>query len=125
MPFDPANHFVVSGQGIDGVIDIAGPAGGGLASVDVDGRALRAPAIDISREGIVISAIHEEVPDDHTLVVTLTIPQVNTDSGPGTGAGIAVLTTARTSVGGPRLVPGPLHLYELRPLAVTASIVES
>jgi hypothetical protein len=125
MPFDPANHFIVSGQGIDGVIDIAGPSGASLTSVAVDGRALRAPAIDITRQGIVVTAIHEEVPDDHTLVVTLTIPQVNIDAGPGASAGLAVLTTERTSVGGPKLVSGPLHLYELRPLAVTASITES
>jgi len=40
-------------------------------------------------------------------------------------AGFAVLTTARTSIGGPGLVPGALQLFELRPLTVTASIVES
>jgi hypothetical protein len=125
MPFNPANHFVVSGAGIDGTVDIASVSGKGVVSLTVDGRALRDPGLETTREGIVVRAIHEEVPDSHTLVVMVTIPEVNLDSGPQTGAGFAVLTTARTSIGGPRLVSGPLQLFELRPLAVTASIVES
>ena len=125
MPFDSANHFDVSGAGIDGAIDLTSLAGNALVSLTVDGRALRDPSLETTREGIVVNAIHEEIPDDHTLLVTLTIPQVNPDSGSQTAAGFAVLTTARTSIGGPGLVPGPLQLFELRPLTVTASIVES
>jgi hypothetical protein len=125
MPFNPANHFVVSGAGIDGTIDITSVSGDFLVSITVDGRPLRAPGLDTTREGLVVRAIHEEDPDSHTLVVTATIPQVNIDSGPQTGAGFAVLTTARTSLGGPGLLSGPLQLFELRPLTVTASIVQS
>ncbi len=125
MPLNPANHFVVSGAGIDGAIDTTSISGQGTVSLTVDGRALRAPSLETTREGIVVRAIHEEVPDSHTLVVTVSIPQVNLDSEPQTGAGFAVLTTARTSIEGPGLVSGPLQLFELRPLAVTASIVES
>jgi|SRR5690348_4699494 hypothetical protein len=125
MPFNPANHFVVSGAGIDGAIDITSVSGDFLVSITVDGRPLRAPSLETTREGLVVRAIHEEDPDSHTLVVTVTIPQVNIDSGPQTGAGFAVLTTARTSIGGPGLVSGPLQLFELRPLTVTASIAES
>ena len=125
MPFDPANHFDISGAGIDGAIDLTSLAGDALVALTVDGRALRDPSLQTTREGIVVSAIHEEIPDDHTLLVTITIPQVNPDPGPQTAAGFAVLTTARTSIGGPGLVPGPLQLFELRPLTVTASIAES
>src|SRR5690349_17410473 len=74
----------------------------------VDGRELRAPSLETTREGIVVRAIHEEVPDSHTLVVTVSIPQVNLDSEPQTAAGFAVLTTARTSIEGPGLVSGPI-----------------
>jgi len=28
MAFDPATHFVVSGAGSDGVVEVAGPSGG-------------------------------------------------------------------------------------------------
>jgi hypothetical protein len=125
MPFDSANHFDVSGAGIDGVIDITSLTGDALVDLTVDGRALRAPSLETTREGIVVRAIHEEVPDDHTLVVTVTVPQVNPNSEPQTAAGFAVLTTERTSIGGPGLVSGPIQLFELRPLTVTASIVES
>jgi hypothetical protein len=96
-----------------------------VVSLTVDGRALRDPSVETTREGIVVRAIHEEVPDSHTLVVTVTISQINLDSEPQTGAGFATVTTARTSIGGPGLVAGPLQLFELRPLAVMASIVES
>jgi hypothetical protein len=125
MSFSPATHFVVSGSGIDGTVDFDSISGSSIVSLTVDDRALRAPSLDITREGIVIRAIHEEVPDSHTLVVTVTMPQVNLDSGSQTSAGVAVLTTERTSVAGPGLVSGPLQLFDLRPLAVTASVVES
>jgi hypothetical protein len=125
MPLSAANHFVVSGAGIDGTVDITSFSGHGRVSLTVDGRELRAPSLETTREGIVVRAIHEEVPDSHTLLVTVTIPQVNLGADPQTGAGFAVLATARTSIGGPGLVSGPLQLFELRPLTVTASIVES
>ena len=96
-----------------------------MVSLTVDGRALRDPSLEVTREGIVVRAIHEEVPDSHTLVVTVTIPQINLDSEPQTGAGFATVTTTRTSIGGPGLVSGALQLFELRPLAVMASIAES
>jgi hypothetical protein len=79
MPFSSANHFVVSGAGIDGTVDLDGITGGSVVSISVDDRALRAPSLDTTREGIVVRAIHEEVPDSHTLVVSVVIPQVNVD----------------------------------------------
>jgi hypothetical protein len=125
MPFSSANHYVVSGAGIDGTVDLDGIAGGSVVSITVDDRALRAPSLNTTREGIVIRAIHEEVPDSHTLVVSVVIPQVNLDGESVASAGFAVLTTERTSIGGPNLVSGPIQLFETRPLAVTASVVES
>jgi hypothetical protein len=85
MPLNPANHFVVAGAGIDGAIDTTSMTGQGTVSLTVDGRPLRAPSLETTREGIVVRAIHEEVPDSHTLVVTVSIPQVNLDSEPQTG----------------------------------------
>jgi hypothetical protein len=58
-------------------------------------------------------------------VVTVTIPQINLNGQDVASAGFAVLTTERTSIGGPNLVSGPIQLFETRPLAVTASVVES
>ncbi len=125
MPFSTANHYVVSGAGIDGTVDLDGIAGGSVVSITVDDRALRAPSLNTTREGIVVRAIHEEVPDSHTLVVSVVIPQVNVDGESVASAGFAVLTTERTSIAGPNLVSGPIQLFETRPLAVTASVVES
>ncbi len=48
MPFSPANHFVVSGAGIDGTVDLDGISGGGPV-LTVDDRALRAPSLDTTQ----------------------------------------------------------------------------
>jgi hypothetical protein len=88
MAFNPANHFAVSGAGIDGTIDLSSISGEAMVSLTFDGRELRAPGLEITREGIVVRAIHEEVPDSHTLLVTVIIPQVNLDSEPQMGAGL-------------------------------------
>src|SRR6266568_3530538 len=63
---------------------LTSPRGPGVVSLTVDGRALRDPSLETTREGIVVRAIHEEVPDSHTLVVTVTVPQVNLESEPQT-----------------------------------------
>jgi hypothetical protein len=67
----------------------------------------------------------ETVPDSHTIGICLTIPEVNLSEPVVTFAGYAALTTAQTTIGGTTLVPGPLHAYELRPVAGTASAVQS
>jgi hypothetical protein len=127
MSIESANHFVVSGAGIDGIVDRAGISGKLAVTLTVDGRELSTPSAEVTRQGIVIEGIHEDVPDDHTVTVVVTIPDVNqeTSSSSETCAGFAVLITARTSIGGTGLVAGPLQLFELRPLAVTASTVTS
>jgi hypothetical protein len=126
MSFIAANHFVVSGAGIEGTIDTSGIAGDPVVSLTVDGSELQAPSLAVTGDGVVVRGIHEQVPDDHTVEAVVTVPEVNLDeSGSATCAGLAVLVTQRTSIGGPRLVDGPLQEYELRPLAVTASSVSS
>jgi hypothetical protein len=50
MPFNPASRFIVSGAGIDGAIDIASVSGEGVVSLTVDGRALRDPSVETTRE---------------------------------------------------------------------------
>ncbi len=122
MVFTPANHYVISGLGIDGVVDTAGISGSPVVSLSVDDHLVRdASLATTQQEGIVVEGTVEEVPDRHTLGIRLTVPQVNLSDGPVTVSGFAALTRALTSVGGPGLVAGALHLYELRPVAGTAS----
>jgi len=95
-------------------------------SLTIDGRELQAPSLEVIGEGVVVRGIHEQVPDDHTVEAVVILPEVNLDESESeTCAGFAVLVTQRTSIGGPRLVAGPLQEYNLRPLAVTASVVTS
>jgi hypothetical protein len=127
MPLEATNHFVFTGSAIEGVVDLGGVSGDASAAVTVDGDQLAAPVVDVTALGIVVQAILEQVPDERTVTVVVTIPAANLPSGSTsvTSAGFAVLVTVCTSVGGPGLVPGPLQRFELRPLAVTASAVES
>jgi len=57
--------------------------------------------------------------------LTLLVPVVNTASEAVPFVGVAMVTTTRTSTGGPRLVDGPLQRYEIHPIGGIASIVES
>jgi hypothetical protein len=121
-----ANHFVVRGAGIEGTVDTSGISGDPVVSLTIDGRELQAPSLEVIGEGVVVRGIHEQVPDDHTVEAVVILPEVNLDESESeTCAGFAVLVTQRTSIGGPRLVAGPLQEYNLRPLAVTASVVTS
>ena len=126
MPFSSANHFVVSGAGIDGTVDLDGITGGSVVSITVDDRELRAPSLDTTREGIVIRAIHEEVPDSHTLVVTVTIPQINLERRVRGQRGVRRADhRAHVDRRAPTWCRGRFSCSRPRPLAVTASVVES
>ena len=125
MALELANHYVISGKGIDAVIDTAGITGVPVVSLTVAGRSVTDPAVTTTSQGLVVEAVVDEVPDSHSIEIRLTVPEVNVADEPVTFAGFAALTRALTSFGGPRLVAGALHLYELRPVAGTASKVIS
>jgi hypothetical protein len=125
VAFGPANHYVISGKGINAVVDTAGTAGAPIVSLGVDDRSISDPAFRTTSHGIVIDGIVDVVPDSHTVEICLTFPEVNLSEEQVTFSGFATVTRALTSIGGPRLLAGALHLYELRPVAGTASCVAS
>lgn len=54
------------------------------------------------------------MPDLHTVTATLVLPDLGGQSGPVTPfRTFVVLTTTRTSIGGPNLVNGPIQLYRV------------
>jgi hypothetical protein len=77
-----------------------------------------------SEIGMLITVTLEVIPDLHTLTLTLLLPQINLDEGNESAfSTLAILTTHRTSIGGPRLVKGPLQTYEVVALEGTARLV--
>jgi hypothetical protein len=125
VAFEQANHYVVTGGGIEAVVDTTSISGRPVVSLTVDGTSIADPSFAVTARGIVVDGVVKTVPDSHTIGICLTIPEVNLSEPVVTFAGYAALTTALTSIGGPALVPGPRHLYELRPVAGTASAVQS
>jgi hypothetical protein len=121
VAFDPADHYALTGMGIDAVVDTSGLAGAPVVSLSVDGRQIRDPSFTTTQHGIVVDATVESVPDSHSLEIRLTFPEVNVSEEYVTFTGFAALTRALTSIGGPRLISGALYFYELRPVAGTAS----
>jgi hypothetical protein len=64
--------------------------------------------------GTLVTVTLEVVPDLHTLTATLVLPDLGGMSSPITRfRTFLVLTTNRTSIGGPALVTGALQLYEV------------
>jgi hypothetical protein len=75
--------------------------------------------------GRLVTVILEEVPDLHTITLTLLVPGVNLVT-PGAGtpvATLAILTTHYTTIGGPGLVKGAQQTYEAIALQGTAELV--
>ena len=125
MPFEPANHYVISGNGIQAVVDTTGITGEPSVSLSVDGQRVVDPALSNTPEGFVVDATVEQVPDSHTLEIRLVFPEVNLSESDVLFSGVAALTRELTSIGGPSLVAGPLQSYELRPVGGTASGINS
>jgi hypothetical protein len=120
-----AQHYTFAGKGLSGVLDMSGISGRPVASLTVDGHNVDEPTIREKSVGIVLRGQVSATPDLETVEIQLTIPHVNLPEDVHTFAGIAILTTARTSVAGPRFVEGAVQSYELRPVAGQASQVAS
>jgi hypothetical protein len=76
-----------------------------------------------SEIGTLVSVTLEQVPDLHTLTLTLLVPAINLKSAQTGFSTKAILTTQHTSIGGPSLVKGALQTYQVLTLQGTARVV--
>jgi hypothetical protein len=121
-----ANHFTFEGNEISGSLDTSTITGGTQASIRVDGTDVNDVTIERTSRGFEVSGIVSQIPDDRTISVTVFVPAVNIDQNRAAiFAGVALVTTARQSFGGPGLVVGAIHSYDVRPVAGQASTVQS
>jgi hypothetical protein len=89
--------------------------------VNVTGEDIRPLETEI---GTLVTVMLEVIPDLHTLTVSLLVPQINLNEANESPLSTpAILTTHRTSIGGPGLVEGQVQTYEVVALEGTASLV--
>lgn len=120
-----ANHFTLAGGGIKGTVDTTSFTGGPAIDLAVDGAQVTAPNLVDTENGFEVRAVVEQVPDSHTVRLTLLLPHVNLTDGAERFTGVGTLTTARTTIGGESLVDGVVHTYEVRTVRGTAEAVDS
>jgi hypothetical protein len=112
--------FTFTGRrdGIQIVFSETGLDGQAQFSYHDETRDVSAPGSQITVErgplGRLVTITVESVPDLHTITVTLVLPDLGGLSRPITPfRTFVVLTTNRTSIGGPGLVTGPIQLYRV------------
>jgi hypothetical protein len=125
MPFQPANHYEITGQGISATLDTTSIDGSFLAQVTVDDQVVSPLTIDKDSQGFHLAGDVFAIADGPNLNIEIVIPEINIDVNSISAAGFAVLTVTGNSIGGPRLVLGPLQHFDIRPLVVTAQLVQS
>jgi hypothetical protein len=91
----------------------------------VDDQAPIDPELVDTDLGLEIHGTLETIPDQHTVRLRLILPVVNIRDDARPFAGLALITTTRTSIGGPGLVEGPLQSYKLLAVSGTAETVQS
>jgi hypothetical protein len=89
--------------------------------VNVSGTEIRTQKSEIGR---LITATIEQVPDLQTVTVTLLLPTINLEGTFISFRTKAILTTQRTSIGGPKLVKGALQSYRVLSLRGKARLVD-
>jgi hypothetical protein len=119
-----ANHYLVAGSEIEGTIDTSSVSGRPSVDLRINGQSLQDPEFGNTEQGIEVSGLIALVTDTHSVHLRLLVPAINVGTEPVPFAGLAVLTTARSSIGGPALVDGPRQFYEIRPVGGTAEAVE-
>jgi hypothetical protein len=121
MSYAPANHYVLTGKGIDAVVDTGAQGGPEGVSLTVDGRKITGAALGgPGNQGFAVTAL--VVDGGYRTDITVVFPEVRLPEPVITFAAYAVLTTAPNSAVGPAFA-GPRQSYEIRPIAGTASDV--
>jgi hypothetical protein len=120
-----ANHFTLAGGGVKGTVDTTSFTGKPAIDITVDGTQIIDPSLADTENGFEVTAVVEQVPDSHTVRLTLLVPHVNLTTEAKRFTGAAVLTTARTTIGGESLVDGVVHHYDLRTVNGTAEAIDS
>jgi hypothetical protein len=125
MATSEANHYVLEGGGVTGTVDTTSFGGAPQLNVEVDGTSLQDPTLEETARGLEVTGVLSVIPDDRTVSATVFLPRVNIGDAPSVAfSGIALVTTALQSFGGPNLVSGAVHSYAVRPVAGTAQSVE-
>ena len=120
-----ASHYSISGVGIHGTVDTSSITGKPVASLEVDGTSVPELTLNETERGLEVSGIVSAIPDDRTEYVTVFLPRVGVeDNSAMPWTGLALVTTALQSLGGPRLIGGARHDYAVRPVGGTAESVE-
>lgn len=73
--------------------------------------------------GTMVTVTLESIPDLRVTTLTLLLPAINLDGSAKEFKTIAIRTTGKTTIGGPRLVKGAVQSYEVIELKGTASSV--
>jgi hypothetical protein len=73
--------------------------------------------------GTMVTVTLESIPDLRITTLTLLLPAINLDSSAREFKTIAIRTTSKTTIGGPRFAKGILQFYEVIDLKGTASSV--
>ena len=121
---EDANHYVLTG-GVTGTVDTTSITGRPIVAIEVDGTAVADAELRPTPIGLEVSGLVEQVPDLKTVTVTIILPVVRLQFGEQiTASGVALITTTHTSIA-PQILEGALQDYEVRPVAVTASVVIS
>src|SRR4051794_40856421 len=122
----PARYFHFKGRELEIVFTTIGIVGAFLSVKDAQGeRTYAGSQIRQADTGIgtLLTVVTSVIADGDSHSLSLVLPAVNLpESGSVKGVGaVAILTTHRSSFGGPRLVDGPLELYKTVALKGTAS----
>jgi hypothetical protein len=120
-----ANHFTLAGGGVKGTVDTTSFTGSPSIDITVDGTPIIDPSLVDTENGFEVTAVVEQVPDSHTVRLTLLLPHVNLAGKPKRFTGVGILTTARTTIGGESLLDGVVHHYDVRAVNGTADAVDS
>ncbi len=121
------NHFELKGTGIEVTYSTSSFSGQPQLTYKDKKRILTFQGEEIrqldSEIGLQVTVTLEQVPDLRTETLTLILPAINLEVTEIPFQTNAIITTHRTSIGGPDLVKGVLQTYRIKTLKGTARMV--
>jgi hypothetical protein len=123
LDFVAASRYLLEGV-VAGTVETSSLGGTPRVSLQVYGDEVQRPQLRESVAGLEITGLLGERPDLDSTQLLLLLPRVNVADEPVEFAGVAIVVTALSTIGGPNVVNGVVQSYEIHPVVGRATAVE-
>lgn len=120
----PATTYEFDDDGVQARLDVTTISGKPAATASVDGQDASRVRVRLGTSRHTVEGLLSDTADGDRVTVSMIVPVVQLASRAVQAKAVVIVTTAKSSIGGPALIKGPLEVLDTREITGKARIVK-